>query len=65
MDVDAFLAPPGRDYEADKALADGSADHMIKELGGRMAKAVKGKFIKALEAKKNKDKSEGRGPRVC
>jgi intergrase/recombinase len=42
---------------ADKALAEGSADHMIKELGGHMAKAVREKFNKALEAKKNKDKS--------
>ena len=48
---------------ADKALADGSADHMIKELGGHMAKAVREKFAEALEAKKNKDKSveAGRG----
>jgi hypothetical protein len=42
---------------ADKALADGSADQMIKELGGHMAKAVKERFNNALEAKKNKDKS--------
>lgn len=42
---------------ADKALADGSADHMIKELGGHMAKAVKERFNNALEAKRNKDKS--------
>jgi hypothetical protein len=42
---------------ADTALADGSADHMIKELGGHMAKAVREKFNKAVEAKKSKDKS--------
>jgi hypothetical protein len=42
---------------ADKALGNGSADHMIKELGGHMAKAVRKKFNKALEAKKNKDRS--------
>jgi hypothetical protein len=42
---------------ADRALAEGSADHMIKELGGHMAKAVREKFNKAVEAKKSKDKS--------
>ena len=47
---------------ADKALADGSADEMIKKISGHMAAAIKEKFTKAVEAKKNKDKSveEGR-----
>lgn len=42
---------------ADKALADGSADEMIKEIGGNMAGAIKQKFNKAVKAKKDKDKS--------
>ncbi|MDD5708627.1 MAG: DUF6448 family protein, partial [Kiritimatiellae bacterium] len=42
---------------ADKALAEGSADEMTKKLNGHMAEAIKEKFNKALEAKKNKDKS--------
>jgi hypothetical protein len=42
---------------ADKSLADGSADEMIKKMSGHMAEAVKKKFNKALEAKKQKDKS--------
>ena len=42
---------------ADKALVDGSADEMIKKMSGHMAAAVKEKFNKALEARKNKDKS--------
>jgi hypothetical protein len=42
---------------ADKALAKGSADEMIKEISGHMAGAIKEKFNKALEAQKNKDKS--------
>lgn len=42
---------------ADKALADGSADEMIGKMSGHMAKAIKEKFNKALEARKNKDKS--------
>ena len=46
---------------ADKALADGSGDEMIKRLNGHMAKAVREKFNKALEAKKNKDKSVDAG----
>lgn len=42
---------------ADKALADGSADEMIKKISGHMAAAIKEKFTKVVEAKKNKDKS--------
>ena len=42
---------------ADKALADGSADEMIKRISGHMAKTVREKFDKALEARKSKDKS--------
>jgi hemerythrin-like domain-containing protein len=42
---------------ADKALADGSADEMIKKISGYLASAVKNKFNKAVAAQKNKDKS--------
>ena len=42
---------------ADKALADGSADAMIKKMSGHMAQAIKATFDKALEASKSKDKS--------
>lgn len=42
---------------ADKALADGSADEMVKRMSDHMAKGVKEKFNKALEARKTKDKS--------
>ena len=42
---------------ADKALADGSADEMIKKISGHMAAEIKERFAKVLEAKKNKDKS--------
>ena len=42
---------------ADKALADGSADEMIKKISGHMAAAIKEKFTKVVEAQKNKDKS--------
>jgi len=42
---------------ADKALTDGSADEMIKMVSGHMAKTIKAKLEKALEAQKNKDKS--------
>jgi len=42
---------------ADKALAEGSADEMIKKINGHLAAAVKEKFTKALEARKNKDAS--------
>ena len=42
---------------ADKALADGSVDAMIKKISSHMAQAIREKFEKALEASKNKDKS--------
>ena len=42
---------------ADKALANGSADEMIKKISGHMAAAINERFTKALEAKKNKEKS--------
>jgi hypothetical protein len=42
---------------ADKALAEGSADEMIKKINGHTAGAIKEKFNKALEAKKDKDRS--------
>jgi hypothetical protein len=42
---------------ADKALADGSADEMVKRMSDHMAKGVNEKFNKALEARKLKDKS--------
>lgn len=42
---------------ADKTLTDGSADDMIEKLTGHMAKAIREKFDKAMEARKNKDKS--------
>jgi len=42
---------------ADKALADGSAEEMIKKISAHMAAAIREKFDKALEAQKNKDKS--------
>ncbi|MGE5844620.1 MAG: DUF6448 family protein, partial [Syntrophaceae bacterium] len=42
---------------ADKALADGSADEMVRRMSDHMAKGVKEKFNKALQARKAKDKS--------
>ena len=42
---------------ADKALADGSADEMIKEISAHMAEAIRAKFNKAVAARKNKDAS--------
>jgi hypothetical protein len=47
---------------ADKALADNSADAMIKKMSGHMEHAIREKFERALEAGKHKDKSveEGR-----
>jgi hypothetical protein len=42
---------------ADKSLAQGSADEMIRRMSDHMAKGVKEKFNKALEAGKLKDKS--------
>jgi hypothetical protein len=47
---------------ADKSLAQGSADEMIRRMSDHMAKGVNEKFNKALEARKVKDKGveEGR-----
>lgn len=42
---------------ADKALADGSAEEMTKKISGHMSEAIKEKFNKVVEARKNKDKS--------
>lgn len=46
---------------AEKALADGSADEMIKKISGHLTAAIKAKFDNALEARKNKDKSVAAG----
>jgi hypothetical protein len=42
---------------ADKALADGSVDEMVKKMSGHMAEAIGEKFAKVLKAKKHKDES--------
>ncbi len=42
---------------ADKSLAEGSADEMIKAINGHVAEAIKEKFDKVQEAQKNKDVS--------
>jgi len=42
---------------AEKALANGSPDEMSKKISGHMTAAIRKKFTKVLEAKKNKDKS--------
>lgn len=42
---------------ADRALADGSADEMTRKIGAHMAVAIKEKFDKVVEARKDKDKS--------
>jgi len=42
---------------ADEALANGSADEMIKKIQTHLASAIREKFNKALKASKNKDKS--------
>ena len=46
---------------ADRALAEGSADEMIKKISSHMAAAIKEKFAKALEARKHKDQSTKAG----
>ncbi len=46
---------------ADKALADGSADDMVKKMSSHMAAAIREKFKKALEARKSKDTSVAAG----
>lgn len=42
---------------ADKALADGSADEMIRKISGHMAAAIREKYTKVVEARRSKDKS--------
>lgn len=42
---------------ADKALADGTSDEMIKKIIAHMTRAVQEKFQTAMETRKNKDKS--------
>jgi hypothetical protein len=42
---------------ADEALTNGSADELIGKLQNHLAAAIKGKFNKALQSGKNKDKS--------
>lgn len=42
---------------ADKALADGSPDDLIKKMTGHMAQAVREKFQRVAEAQKHKDES--------
>lgn len=42
---------------ADKALVDGSADEMIKKISGHMEEAIRERFRKVVEARKDKNKS--------
>jgi hypothetical protein len=42
---------------ADRALADGSAEEMVKRMSSHMGAAIREKFRKALEARKNQDQS--------
>ncbi len=46
---------------ADQALAEGSAEEMIKKVSGHMAEAIREKFKKVVQAKKNKDESVAAG----
>ncbi|MHC4669891.1 MAG: DUF6448 family protein [Planctomycetota bacterium] len=46
---------------ADQALAEGSAEEMIKKVSGHMAEAIRERFKKVVEAKKNKDESVAAG----
>lgn len=46
---------------ADKALADGSVDEMIKEISAHMAAAIKQKFNRSVETRKDKDKGVAAG----
>ena len=46
---------------ADKALVDGSADELIKKISGQMEGAIRERFKKVVEARKNKDKSVAAG----
>lgn len=42
---------------SDKALAEGSADEMVKKIAGHIAAAIKEKHAKAVEAQAHKDES--------
>ena len=42
---------------SDQAVADGSADEMVKRISGHLATAIGEKFAKVVEARKHKDKS--------
>ena len=46
---------------ADKALDSGSVDKLVKVLSGAMAKGIREHFQRAIEAKKNADKSVAAG----
>lgn len=46
---------------ADKAMDSGSVDKLVKVLSGAMAKGIREHFQRALEAKKNADKSVAAG----
>ena len=46
---------------ADQALAEGSAEVMIKRVSGHMAEAITEKFEKVVESNKNKDESVATG----
>lgn len=46
---------------ADKALADGSADEMTKKISAHMTEAIKQKFNRAVETRKEKDKGVAEG----
>ncbi len=42
---------------ADKALANESVEHLIERISGHMATSIRERFVKAVDAKKNKDTS--------
>lgn len=42
---------------ADQALAEGSAEEMINKISGHLAEEIRAKFNRALESKRNKDRS--------
>jgi len=42
---------------ADRALAEGSADEMVEKISGHMADAIKERYAKVVDAKKDKDAS--------
>jgi hypothetical protein len=45
------------DLMADKALADGTADDLVKRLGAHLAAAVQERFARVVETRKAKDTS--------